>query len=284
MTASQVWARAAAAKKEALIKSAVERMMRQSISSSVRHCWSQWCRYVRRTLAETARKLKTALAADAQRIEGVRKENDRNVLRVMAAQRKAASELCLRQRWRNRVGLCFNLWIRWQTCRRREYADQRYQETEAALEHCKASTELQGYDAANLQHEISAMLALHEHTCKARIDARQISEAAVDRQVELDLAVVRQRYEAELAELTQTNQRLRKALLSSLAEAAGKSLCRAAAAAAAAAAATAATAAVAAAAAAAADDDDDPNAHFVMACISLLSTALGRFLCLTNVV
>ena len=65
------------------------------------------------------------------------------------------------------------------------------------------------------------MLALHEHTCKARTDARQMSEAAVGRQVELDLAVARQHYEAELAELTQTNQRLRKALVSSLAEAAG---------------------------------------------------------------
>ena len=65
------------------------------------------------------------------------------------------------------------------------------------------------------------MLALHEHTCKARTDARQMSEAAVGRQVELDLAIARQHYETELAELTQTNRRLRKALVSSLAEAAG---------------------------------------------------------------
>lgn len=94
-------------------------------------------------------------------------------------------------------------------------AERRFQELESKYQ------AQHGHDAANLQHEISAMLALHEHTCKARIDARQMSEAAVDRQVELDLAVARQRYETDLAELSHTNKRLRTALLSSLAEAAG---------------------------------------------------------------
>ena len=94
-------------------------------------------------------------------------------------------------------------------------AERRFQELESKY-HAQ-----HGYDTANLQHEISAMIALHEHTCKARVDARQMSEAAVGRQVELDLAVARQQYETDLAELSHTNKRLRVALLSSLAEAAG---------------------------------------------------------------
>ena len=155
--ALQAWARVAAAKKEALIKSTIERMMRLSVSKTIRYCWSQWCRYMRRTLAETVRRL------HAERLD----------------------------------------------------AERRFQELESKYQ------AQHGHDAANLQHEISAMLALHEHTCKARIDARQMSEAAVDRQVELDLAVARQRYETDLAELSHTNKRLRTALLSSLAEAAG---------------------------------------------------------------
>ena len=109
--ALQAWARVAAAKKEALIKSTIERMMRLSVSKTIRYCWSQWCRYMRRTLAETVRRL------HAERLD----------------------------------------------------AERRFQELESKYQ------AQHGHDAANLQHEISAMLALHEHTCKARIDARQMS-------------------------------------------------------------------------------------------------------------
>ena len=238
----QAWARAAAAKKEKLIKSTVERMMRLGASNSVRYAWNRWCRFVRTRLKEEAIRIKQAWAEDVRQKQEDLQEEIQRARQRMAAKRKSASELCLHQHWKRRVTRCFNLWVRWQTRRRRDAAERRCQEleakcqerelrqqelatrcqeTEVALKHSEASAQMKDYDAANLQHEISAMLALHEHTCKARNDAKQMSEAAVGHRAELDLAMERQSHEKQLAALTQTNQRLRNAVLNSLAEAAG---------------------------------------------------------------
>ena len=62
------------------------------------------------------------------------------------------------------------------------------------------------------------MLALHQHTCQARTDAKQMSERAAGHQVEFDLTTERRRYDQEIEALTATNQRLRNAVINTLSE------------------------------------------------------------------
>ena len=107
-----------------MIKSTVERMMRLGASNSVRYAWNRWCQFVRTRLKEEAMRIKQAWAEDVRQKQEDSQEEIQRARQRMAAKRKSASELCLHQHWKRRVTRCFNLWVRWQTRRRRDAAEQ----------------------------------------------------------------------------------------------------------------------------------------------------------------
>ena len=76
---------------------------------------------------------------------------------------------------------------------------------------------------ADFQHEVGALLNLHNNACQARNEARQISEAAEGQRADHKIRALQARHDSELEAFVMTNQRLRNALLTSLAEAAGAS-------------------------------------------------------------
>ena len=217
--AFSAWARVAAAKKEHLIKTTVERMMRMGASNSVRYSWNQWCRHVRFALREATKRAQESLAAYKQRAQVVQVEDTSRVKEVLLTQRRRAAAVCLRCVRRRRATRCFDCWARWCTQSRRQAAAKaaakRCQDVE---KRCEATVHTKEYDAATMQHEVSAMLALHQHTCQARTDAKQMSERAAGHQVEFDLTTERRRYDQEIEALTATNQRLRNAVINTLSE------------------------------------------------------------------
>lgn len=117
-------------------------------------------------------------------------------------------------------------WNRWARYMRRLRAEEirRLKDQLAAQESNGAkSAGMVEQQLADFQHEVGALLNLHNNACQARNEARQISEAAEGQRADHKIRALQARHDSELEAFVMTNQRLRNALLTSLAEAAGAS-------------------------------------------------------------